>query len=261
MNQHAQQGHHVNHTPAGDAELAHEVAGRAAMPAAGRSVVQITLEASEFDWSFTPGRPTRAWGYNGQVPGPVIEARVGDVLEIEFTNRLPEPTTIHWHGLRLPASMDGTEMVQKPVAPGDTFTYRFLLPDAGTFWYHPHINEVEQLERGLYGAIVVRGESEPELDAERVLVLDDVALDRSGQLRTPGWWLEQHDGRQGNTLLVNGRQTPELSIAAGQIERWRVVNASLRPPLDRQSPFHHPRQRRRLDRGAGHRHRDLARAR
>jgi FtsP/CotA-like multicopper oxidase with cupredoxin domain len=148
------------------------------------------------------------------------------VLEIHFTNRLPEPTTIHWHGLRIPAPMDGTEMVQTPVIPGETFTYRFRLPDAGTFWYHPHINEVEQLERGLYGAIVVRDEGEPELDAERVLVLDDVALDRNGQLRKPGWWLEQHDGRLGNTLLVNGRQTPELSIAAGQIERWRLVNAS-----------------------------------
>ena len=226
MTQHAQHAHHVNHAPAGDAQRAHEADGRAAVPAAGRSVIALKLEAAEFDWAFTPGRLTRAWGFNGQVPGPVIEARVGDVLEIQFTNRLPEPTTIHWHGLRVPASMDGTEMVQRPVVPGETFTYRFRLPDAGTFWYHPHINEVEQLERGLYGALVVRGDGEPELDAERVLVLDDVALDRNGQLRKPAWWVEQHDGRQGNTLLVNGRQTPDLAIAAGQVERWRLVNAS-----------------------------------
>src|SRR5436305_988140 len=83
--------------------------------------------------------------------GPVIEARVGDVVEVRLTNRLPEPTTIHWHGLRVPAAMDGTDMVQRPVLPGQTFTYRFRVPDAGTFWYHPHNNETVQLEKGLYG--------------------------------------------------------------------------------------------------------------
>lgn len=93
-------------------------------------------------------------GFNGQVPGPTIEARVGDVLEIHLTNRLTEPTAIHWHGLRVPAAMDGTDMVQRPVALGETFIYRLELPDAGTFWYHPHTNATVQLERGLYGALV-----------------------------------------------------------------------------------------------------------
>ena len=133
----------------------------------------------------------------------MIEARVGDVLDIRLTNSLPEPTTIHWHGLRVPAAMDGTDMVQHPIASGESFTYRFKLLDAGTFWYHPHSNEVVQLERGLYGAIAVRGADEPELDGERVLVLDDVALDRKGQIKPPGWIIEQHDGRQGSTVLVN----------------------------------------------------------
>src|SRR6185503_14261849 len=64
------------------------------------------------------------------------------------------------------------------------------------------------------------------LDGERVLVLDDVALDAKGQIKPPGWWIERHDGRQGSTKLINGRQEPELTIAAGQIERWRIVNAS-----------------------------------
>jgi FtsP/CotA-like multicopper oxidase with cupredoxin domain len=189
-------------------------------------VVTVDLDAREVDWEFTPGRTTRAWGFNGQVPGPTIEARVGDVLEVRLTNSLPEPTLIHWHGLRLPAPMDGTDMVQHPIAPGETFTYRFALRDAGTFWYHPHSNEIVQLERGLYGALVVRGPDEPELDAERVLVFDDVALDRKGQIKPPGWWIEQHDGRQGSTRLVNGRKEPELTMAAGQVERWRVVNAA-----------------------------------
>lgn len=224
---HAHAGHGaVAHAPSADARLQYTRAYEAAIPAADRSVVQVDLEAREADWEFVPGRATRAWGFNGQVPGPTIEARVGDVLEVRLTNRLPEPTTIHWHGLRIPAPMDGTDMVQHPIGPGESFTYRFRLPDAGTFWYHPHSNEVVQLERGLYGALVVRGPNEPQLDADRVLVIDDVALDRKGQIKPPGWWIEHHDGRQGDTRLVNGRKEPELAIAAGQIERWRIVNAS-----------------------------------
>ncbi|HEX3157191.1 MAG TPA: multicopper oxidase family protein [Gemmatimonadaceae bacterium] len=214
------------HAPPPDALAAHERAREAAQPAPGGRVITVDLEAKEMDWEFVPGRRTRAWGYNGQVPGPVLEANVGDVLEVRLTNSLPEVTTIHWHGLELPAPMDGTDMVQQPIAPGETFVYRFLLPTAGTFWYHPHSHETVQLERGLYGALVVRGPGEPELDAEHVLVLDDVALDRRGQIKPPGKWIEHHDGRQGDTRLVNGRQEPELTIAAGQVERWRIVNAA-----------------------------------
>jgi FtsP/CotA-like multicopper oxidase with cupredoxin domain len=216
----------VVHAVVTDALAAYTRAYEAAVPEADRSVVEVDLEASEIDWEFTPGRLTRAWGFNGQIPGPTIEARAGDVLEVRLTNRLPEPTVIHWHGLQVPAAMDGTDMVQRPVAPGETFTYRFRLPDAGTFWYHPHMNETVQLERGLYGAIVVRAPDEPRLDAERVVVLDDTQLDRKGQIKPPGWWIERHDGRQGSTRLVNGKKEPELTIAAGQVERWRVVNAA-----------------------------------
>lgn len=218
-------GHH-HHEPAADAADAYQAAYDAAQPARGGKVVRVELEARETAWEFVPGRLTSAWGYNGTVPGPVLEATVGDVLEVRLRNGLPEPTTIHWHGLRLPAAMDGTENVQRTIPPGGEFTYRFALPDAGTFWYHPHSDETVQLERGLYGAIVVRGPDEPELDGERVLVLDDVALDRKAQIKPPGGWIEGHDGRQGSTRLVNGRSEPELDMAAGQIERWRIVNAS-----------------------------------
>jgi FtsP/CotA-like multicopper oxidase with cupredoxin domain len=229
--EHAGNGHRHGHGPvvhavAADAVEAYTRAYEAAVPDPGRSVVEVELEAREIDWQFTPGRATRAWGFNGQIPGPTIEARVGDVLEVRLTNSLPEPTTIHWHGLQVPAAMDGTDMVQHPIGPGETFTYRFKLPDAGTFWYHPHSNETVQLERGLYGAIIVRGPDEPRLDAERVLVLDDVQLDRKAQIKPPGWWIEQHNGREGSTRLVNGKKEPELTIAAGQVERWRIVNAA-----------------------------------
>ncbi len=222
--QHTGEGH-LHAAPGGHRE-AYQAAYEAARPEPGGSVVVVELEAAPAEWEFVPGTRTHVWSYNGRIPGPTIEANVGDVLEVRLTNSLPEPTTIHWHGLRIPAAMDGTENVQHPIAPGETYTYRFLLPDAGTFWYHPHSNETVQLERGLYGALVVRGPDEPVLDADRVLVLDDVALDRDGQIKPPGGWFEQHDGRQGETRLVNGTCEPTLTLAAGQVERWRIVNAA-----------------------------------
>jgi FtsP/CotA-like multicopper oxidase with cupredoxin domain len=122
--------------------------------------------------------------------------------------------------------MDGTELVQKPIQPGETFEYRFVLPDAGTFWYHPHTNEIVQLEKGLCGALIVRGPNEPHIDGERVLVLDDVKLDRKGNIARFGGLKEKHDGRLGDVRLMNGEADPELEIAAGQTERWRIINAS-----------------------------------
>jgi FtsP/CotA-like multicopper oxidase with cupredoxin domain len=220
--------HHGHSHSATDAKraAAYAEAYAAAQPDAGRTVVVVELEAREFDWEFVPGIATHVWGFNGTVPGPTLEATVGDVLEIRLRNSLPEPTVVHWHGLRIPAAMDGTDMVQCPIASGASFTYRFRLPDAGTFWYHSHFNETVQIERGLYGALIVRAAAEPVLDADRTLVLDDVELEQSGQIKPPGWWIESHDGREGSTRLVNGKQEPEIRVAAGQVERWRIVNAA-----------------------------------
>ena len=218
--------HAPHHQPPVDARQAWQRAFDGAQPDAGRTVVHLQLEARECDWVFAPGRRVPGWGYNGQIPGPPIDAHVGDVLHIEFTNRLDEPTNIHWHGLRVPAAMDGTESVQTPVRPGETFTYRFRLPDAATFWYHPHAHETVQLERGLYGALIVRGPGEPVLDRERILVLDDLRLDKKGQIAPFGGLIERHDGREGDVRLVNGVAEPIIEMAAGQIERWRVINAS-----------------------------------
>ncbi|MGZ8868525.1 MAG: multicopper oxidase family protein [Thermoanaerobaculia bacterium] len=188
--------------------------------------IRIDIEARETAWEIRPGQTIAGFGYNGQVPGPVIEAKQGVPLEVRFTNRLSEPTLIHWHGLRIPAAMDGTQDVQRPVQPGETFIYRFTPPDAGTFWYHPHANETEQLEKGLYGALIVRGADEPVVDREQILVFDDVHVDKSGQLAKFGGFRERHDGREGDVRLINGKAEPELTIAAGQIERWRIINAS-----------------------------------
>src|SRR5919197_328650 len=189
-------------------------------------VVSVELTAREAPWEFAPGRTIRGFTCNGTVPGPLVEANVGDELRVRLTNELPQPTTIHWHGVRVPAEMDGTEDMQRAVQPGETFEYRFVVPDAGTFWYHSHVNETEQLERGLYGALVVRGPGEPELDGEQVLLFDDLKLGDDGDVAPFGEHHELHEGREGDVLLVNGREQPELEIAAGQTERWRIVNAA-----------------------------------
>jgi FtsP/CotA-like multicopper oxidase with cupredoxin domain len=188
--------------------------------------VTVELDAGETGWEFASGRTIRGFAYNGHIPGPLIDANVGDTVEVRLTNSLPQATTIHWHGIRVPAEMDGTEAVQAPVQPGQTFEYRFVVPDAATFWYHSHTNETEQLERGLYGAFVVRGPDEPSFDGERVLLLDDLKLDPDGEVAPFGDEHEHHAGREGDVRLVNGRQEPVLGIAGGAIERWRVVNVA-----------------------------------
>ena len=218
MNAHNHHGHHV---PAPPSE-----ATAVEQPSNDPRTVRIALEARETNWEVAPGVTIAGFGYNGQVPGPTIELKQGVPVEIQFTNRLSEPTLIHWHGLRIPASMDGTQSTQRPVEPGQTFTYRFTPPDAGTFWYHPHANETEQLEKGLYGAFIVRGADEPIVDREQILVLDDVNADKQGRLAKFGGFRERHDGREGDIRLINGKAEPQLTIAAGQIERWRIINAS-----------------------------------
>lgn len=188
------------------------------------NTIYIELEARETEWEIAPGRKVNAWGYQGAIPGPTIVAHVGDTIVACLVNHLPEPTIIHWHGLSVPAPMDGTACVQRLVEPGESFEYRFTVSDAGTFWYHSHANETVQIERGLYGAIVVLGPNEPIFDADRLLVLDDVKLDRHGQIAKTALF-DRHSGREDNVLLINGRTAPEYEIAAGQVERWRIVNA------------------------------------
>lgn len=96
-------------------------------------VVEVSLEAKVANVELAPGRSVSMWTYNGMLPGPRIEARAGNTVRIRFKNSLPEATTIHWHGIRVPAAMDGVPAVQSPIAPGAEFTYEFVVPDAGTF--------------------------------------------------------------------------------------------------------------------------------
>lgn len=188
-------------------------------------VVEISLEAKVSEISIAPGRSTRMWTYNGQLPGPRIEARVGDTVRVRFKNSLPEATTIHWHGVRVPAAMDGVPAVQTPIAAGAEFTYEFVVPDAGTFWYHPHVRSDEQVERGLYGAFVVRGDSEPTTTTDRTVVLDDVLVDSNWQLGAfdP---MQAMVGRQGNVILANGWAHPIAKASRGGLHRFRFINAA-----------------------------------
>ncbi|MEO7049453.1 MAG: multicopper oxidase family protein [Ferruginibacter sp.] len=187
------------------------------------------LTAAAFDWAIDKNKMVKAWGFNNQLPGPVIKAKKGDTLVIKVKNELDEPTMIHWHGIRLTASMDGTGEAQKPIQPGATYEYNFVVPDAGTFWYHSHHNETEQMERGMYGALIVEGDSDPVTDSDRVFMVDDMKLNRDSGHKKGNFvsrWVERHDGRQGDTLLINGKENSIIHMNAGQTERWRFINSS-----------------------------------
>lgn len=192
-------------------------------------IIEVELVARPTSLSLVPGGPTAMYGFDGAVPGPLIEARVGDRLVVHFRNELPEPTTVHWHGIRVPNAMDGVpEHTQPPVPPGGSFEYRFELPDEGLYWYHPHVRSAPQVGAGLYGAIVVRSVDEPAID-ETVLVLSDVAVGEDGALlpADTGGDLATLFGREGNVLLVNGRVRPTIRARAGVPLRLRVVNAAI----------------------------------
>lgn len=194
------------------------------------NVLEFNLEARIANLEITPGVSTAVWTYNGTLPGPYIRAKVGDTLIVHFRNSLPEPTTIHWHGVRVPNDMDGAPgMTQDPIAPGATFRYEFVLRDAGTFWYHPHHDSSDQVGRGLYGPIVVADPDDPDVFGDDlVLMLSDLSLDEDGRLSEKGGGGAFGDlfGREGNVMLVNGKVRPHLKARAGKAQRWRFINAA-----------------------------------
>jgi FtsP/CotA-like multicopper oxidase with cupredoxin domain len=173
---------------------------------------------------------TEVWAYNGSVPGPVLRYRQGERLRLEVENALPAATTVHWHGIRLPNAMDGVPGVtQAPIAAnGGRFVYEFDLPDAGTYWYHPHLGSPEQVARGLYGALIVEERDAPAVDRDVVWVLSDWRLDRDARLvENFGNAMDaSHAGRIGNTVTVNGAIREAFAVRAGERIRLRLVNAS-----------------------------------
>ena len=194
------------------------------------NVLEINLEARVSNVELLAGTTTPAWTYDGAIPGPLLRAKVGDRLIVHFKNSLPEATTVHWHGLRIPADQDGVPgHGQAPVEPGGRFDYSFTLPDAGTYWYHPHFDSAAQVANGLYGPIVVDDPAEPPgIGDEVVMMLSDIGVDPDGSLQPndSGGDLGTLFGREGNVLLVNGRVDPAIHARAGLRQRWRVINAS-----------------------------------
>ena len=196
--------------------------------------VEVNLVAAPGRAEYLAGKPADVWAFRdgsrpgsaGTVPGPLLDVREGDHVVVHFKNELPEETTIHWHGIRVPPMSDGTPAAQMPVPAGGSFDYEFDASDAGTFWYHPHMRGDVQIERGLYGMVVVRGGAAIDVAADRAFVLDDVKLEATGQLSEATDQLDMMLGRQGNVLLVNGKRNATLRVTAGTRERWRFVNSA-----------------------------------
>ena len=200
-------------------------ADTAAPPARPRQVIKVAngdtlrLEAGLVRRTLN-GRTHTMYAYNGQYPGPLIEAQRGTEIVVRFTTQIPESSSIHWHGIRLDNAFDGVEAV------GREFTYHVRFPDAGIYWYHPHVREDIQQELGLYGNILVRPEYGP-ANREEILLLDDLLIGDSGIIpfgkESPTHALM---GRFGNLFLVNGEPRYQLSVRRGEVVRFYLTNAS-----------------------------------
>lgn len=208
------------------------IAAAAARARAAAGCVSFDLVAAERPFPLLgPGwSPLPLWTYGGDTPCPVFRARRGEPVVVTLENRLPagQHTTVHWHGLRIANGMDGVPwLTQRPVYPGERFAYEFVPPDAGTFFFHPHCNTVEQLGRGLAGVLVVDGDAEAgAYDADLVLALRDWRVDE-GTGRFLPFTTEAGAGRAGTfgTLrTVNGEVRPTLDAPAGGDVRLRLLN-------------------------------------
>ncbi|MEO7733278.1 MAG: copper oxidase [Kofleriaceae bacterium] len=189
------------------------------------------LVAEPIRHQFAPGLDVEAWGYNGSTPGPVIEAVVGDRVRIYVTNKLPEPTTVHWHGVIGPNGMDGVAgLTQDAIAPGKTFKYEFVLSKPGTFMYHPHFDEMTQIALGMVGMIVVHPR-EPATRRVRdfSLMIHEWKVPIGAARPDP---LAMNDF---NVLTFNSKSFPAtspLAVELGDLVRIRIGNLG---PMD-----HHP---------------------
>jgi len=177
------------------------------------------------------GREYLMYGYNGQIPGPLIRAPRGGTIQVRVTNRIPMETTVHWHGIRLDQEHDGVPgMPHPPIAPGESFTYEIRVPDAGVFWYHPHVREDIQQDLGLHANLVVRDPDAPPppVNREEVLVLDDLLLADNGRLIPWGQEAPTHAfmGRFGTVMLVNGATDHRIQVRRGEVVRFYLTNVA-----------------------------------
>jgi FtsP/CotA-like multicopper oxidase with cupredoxin domain len=193
------------------------------------NIVEFNMTAEESEEEIFDGVKTKVWSYNGTVPGPQLRIKLGDTLKINFTNKLPQETTVHFHGVRVPNAMDGVPGVtQDPIKPGEKFVYEFTPKDAGTFWFHPHVRTSEQMERGLFGTLVVEDKIDKKYSQDVVWVIDDWKMSEDKQVVDKFNTVMElrHDGRWGNVMTVNGKLNEVLNTKPGERIRLRLINTS-----------------------------------
>lgn len=186
---------------------------------------------------------TDVLGYDGKVPGPTLRLKQGEPVRIIIENKLDQDTTVHWHGIRVPNAMDGVPgLTQPPIKPGESFTYEFTPPDAGTFWYHPHANSLQQLGRGLAGALIVESPDPYVVDREVLWMIGDWRLRPDAQIAGGfGNPMEAGmSGRVGNAVTINGILPTVETVQAGERIRLRLVNSALARIMSLRFEGHRP---------------------
>ena len=197
---------------------------------AATDAYQLTASAGEVRIEADQQQATQVMYYNQSIPGPLLRLPQGRESVIRFRNRLDEPSTVHWHGLRIENAMDGVPgMTQAAVAPGEDFDYRLTPPDAGTYWYHSHTRSWIQQALGLAGVLIVDEVEPPRIDRDLVLAIDDWRFDEAMQMDTASFgsmhdW--SHGGRLGNYLTANGKPEETFEVMSGERVRLRLVNTA-----------------------------------
>jgi FtsP/CotA-like multicopper oxidase with cupredoxin domain len=202
------------------------------------------LEASVIEWTILPNVTLMAYAYNHQVPGPTLRVTEGDTIRINVTNHLPESTTVHWHGLILPNSMDGpAEITQEPIEPGQTFTYEFTTEQSGTYFYHTHDHLDRQQSLGLYGALII-DPKDPSVDTS-LNYQQDVLIELQEWLSREGYTFPAMpmEGSLPNYFTINGKAYPAtmtIHMKVGDRARIRFVgtnNTDIHPMHIHGGPF------------------------
>jgi FtsP/CotA-like multicopper oxidase with cupredoxin domain len=188
-------------------------------------VKEFRIVAEPVRREFAPGMVVDCWGYNGQSPGPTIEAVEGDRVRLFLTNRLAERTSMHWHGMLLPNGMDGVAgLVQPHIEPGETYVYEFTLRQNGTLLYHPHSDEMVQMAMGMMGLFVIHPRGGPRVDRDFAIMLHEWAIAPGTSRPNPAVMTDF------NTFTFNGRAWPgtaPLVARKGDRVRIRLANLSM----------------------------------
>jgi FtsP/CotA-like multicopper oxidase with cupredoxin domain len=223
----------------------HDYAKNIVKPRDGQSIKKFTLTAQETNINVKDGISMVVWTYNGTVPGQEIRVVQGDFVQVELKNNLKEPVTIHWHGYPLNSAMDGVPGYnQDAVKTGETFTYEFSADIAGTYWYHSHQESSKQVDKGLYGALIVLPKDQPKPDRDYTLILDEwmenpveemgsmSGMDMSqNEPKDPVMEEEDMMAYAYDIYTVNGKSgalIEPLQAKKGDVVRLRFINAGYR---------------------------------